>query len=154
VRASHCRCAPTLCRCRQPLVAWRDGIVQQLRAAVTISAECVCAHRRRTLRVAATLRPCLRALNCAAAATAGVVAATAASARSREAREQILEKTGRLPDYVIACVGGGSNAIGMFHPFVKVRGLPLTAMLRVRTRPSTARAHDTLTRAHESAICA
>jgi tryptophan synthase beta subunit len=38
----------------------------------------------------------------------------------REAREQILEKTGRLPDYVLACVGGGSNAIGMFHPFVKV----------------------------------
>jgi tryptophan synthase beta subunit len=38
----------------------------------------------------------------------------------REARAQILEKTGRLPDYVLACVGGGSNAIGMFHPFVKV----------------------------------
>ncbi|CAM9331807.1 unnamed protein product [Chrysoparadoxa australica] len=36
----------------------------------------------------------------------------------REAREQILEKAGRLPDYVIACVGGGSNAIGMFHNFV------------------------------------
>ncbi|KAG5180854.1 tryptophan synthase [Tribonema minus] len=37
----------------------------------------------------------------------------------KESREQMLEKTGRLPDYVIACVGGGSNAIGMFHPFVK-----------------------------------
>ncbi len=35
----------------------------------------------------------------------------------REAREQILETEGRLPDVVIACVGGGSNAIGMFHPF-------------------------------------
>ncbi|HWM61502.1 MAG TPA: tryptophan synthase subunit beta, partial [Rhizomicrobium sp.] len=35
-----------------------------------------------------------------------------------EAREQVLEATGRLPDAVIACVGGGSNAIGMFHPFV------------------------------------
>lgn len=36
----------------------------------------------------------------------------------REARAQILEQTGRLPDVVVACVGGGSNAIGMFHPFV------------------------------------
>jgi tryptophan synthase beta chain len=34
-----------------------------------------------------------------------------------EAREQILERRGRLPDRVIACVGGGSNAIGMFAPF-------------------------------------
>lgn len=37
----------------------------------------------------------------------------------KESRAQMLEKTGRLPDYVLACVGGGSNAIGMFHPFVK-----------------------------------
>lgn len=36
----------------------------------------------------------------------------------RETRAQILEKTGRLPDAVVAAVGGGSNAIGMFHPFV------------------------------------
>ncbi len=36
----------------------------------------------------------------------------------REARRQILEKLGRLPDYIIACVGGGSNAIGIFHPFL------------------------------------
>jgi len=34
-----------------------------------------------------------------------------------EARAQILEKEGRLPDYVIACIGGGSNAMGIFHPF-------------------------------------
>jgi tryptophan synthase beta chain len=37
----------------------------------------------------------------------------------REARAQILEMAGRLPDYAIACVGGGSNAIGLFHPFVE-----------------------------------
>ncbi|HEX8368960.1 MAG TPA: tryptophan synthase subunit beta [Pyrinomonadaceae bacterium] len=37
----------------------------------------------------------------------------------REAREQILEQTGRLPDYLVACVGGGSNAIGLFHPFLQ-----------------------------------
>ena len=35
----------------------------------------------------------------------------------KEARKQILEAEDRLPDYVIACVGGGSNAIGLFHPF-------------------------------------
>jgi tryptophan synthase beta chain len=37
----------------------------------------------------------------------------------REARSQILEMTGRLPDALVACVGGGSNAIGLFHPFLK-----------------------------------
>ncbi|HEX3721601.1 MAG TPA: tryptophan synthase subunit beta [Nitrolancea sp.] len=36
----------------------------------------------------------------------------------REAREQIQQATGRLPDAVLACVGGGSNAIGMFYPFI------------------------------------
>jgi tryptophan synthase beta chain len=36
----------------------------------------------------------------------------------REARAQLLEKAGRLPAAVVACVGGGSNAIGVFHPFV------------------------------------
>ncbi|HRZ99588.1 MAG TPA: tryptophan synthase subunit beta [Candidatus Paceibacterota bacterium] len=36
-----------------------------------------------------------------------------------EARSQILEKTGRLPDLLIACVGGGSNAIGLFYPFLE-----------------------------------
>ncbi|MFJ7840558.1 tryptophan synthase subunit beta [Lysinibacillus sphaericus] len=35
-----------------------------------------------------------------------------------ETRTQILEKEGRLPDAVVACIGGGSNAIGMFHPFI------------------------------------
>lgn len=37
----------------------------------------------------------------------------------REAREQSLELTGKLPDALVACVGGGSNAIGLFHPFLK-----------------------------------
>ena len=36
----------------------------------------------------------------------------------REAREQVMRKEGRLPDAVVACVGGGSNAIGIFHPFL------------------------------------
>lgn len=37
----------------------------------------------------------------------------------KEAREQIIEKTGGLPDLLVACVGGGSNAIGLFHPFLQ-----------------------------------
>jgi tryptophan synthase beta chain len=36
----------------------------------------------------------------------------------REARDQIVDKEGRLPDILVACVGGGSNAIGLFHPFL------------------------------------
>jgi tryptophan synthase beta chain len=36
----------------------------------------------------------------------------------REAREQILNRLGRLPNVIVACVGGGSNAIGIFHAFV------------------------------------
>jgi tryptophan synthase beta chain len=39
----------------------------------------------------------------------------------REAKKQVMEKEGRLPDYLVACVGGGSNAIGLFHPFCKDR---------------------------------
>jgi tryptophan synthase beta chain len=36
----------------------------------------------------------------------------------REAREQVVEKEGRLPDSLLACIGGGSNAMGLFHPFL------------------------------------
>ncbi|OGL61916.1 MAG: tryptophan synthase subunit beta [Candidatus Tectomicrobia bacterium RIFCSPLOWO2_02_FULL_70_19] len=43
----------------------------------------------------------------------------------REAREQILAQEGRLPDCCVACVGGGSNAIGLFHPFVGDEGVQL-----------------------------
>src|ERR1043166_4984595 len=37
----------------------------------------------------------------------------------REARAQVLEQQGRLPDLLVACVGGGSNSIGLFHPFLQ-----------------------------------
>lgn len=36
----------------------------------------------------------------------------------KEAKEQILEATGKLPDALVACIGGGSNSIGLFHPFI------------------------------------
>jgi len=39
----------------------------------------------------------------------------------REAKRQILEQAGRLPDYLVACVGGGSNSLGLFHPFRRHR---------------------------------
>ncbi len=44
---------------------------------------------------------------------------------SREARAQILEKEGKLPDVVMACVGGGSNAMGMFYEFIGDEGVKL-----------------------------
>ena len=43
----------------------------------------------------------------------------------RETRQQILTKVGRLPDYIIACVGGGSNAIGIFYPFLDDKDVKL-----------------------------
>lgn len=42
-----------------------------------------------------------------------------------EARQQILEREGRLPDLLVACVGGGSNAIGLFHPFIGDEGVKM-----------------------------
>jgi tryptophan synthase beta chain len=46
----------------------------------------------------------------------------------REAREQILEREGRLPDEIVACVGGGSNAIGVFFEFLPFEGVRLTGV--------------------------
>ena len=46
----------------------------------------------------------------------------------REARDQLLQAEGRLPDYAIACVGGGSNAIGTFYPFIQDQGVRLVGV--------------------------
>jgi tryptophan synthase beta subunit len=46
----------------------------------------------------------------------------------QEARAQALEKLGRLPDAVVACVGGGSNSMGIFHPFVGDAGVRLVGV--------------------------
>jgi tryptophan synthase beta chain len=46
----------------------------------------------------------------------------------RETRTQCLERLGRLPDVVVACVGGGSNAIGMFHPLLEDAGVQLVGV--------------------------
>jgi len=45
-----------------------------------------------------------------------------------EARQQILDKEGRLPDLLVACVGGGSNAIGLFHPFLDDEGVRMVGV--------------------------
>jgi len=46
----------------------------------------------------------------------------------REARRQILDETGKLPDLLVACVGGGSNAIGLFHPFLDDESVQMTGV--------------------------
>ncbi|WP_182482204.1 tryptophan synthase subunit beta [Henriciella barbarensis] len=43
----------------------------------------------------------------------------------QEAKSQLMEREGRLPDAVVACIGGGSNAIGLFHPFIEDEGVRL-----------------------------
>src|SRR5258706_15566327 len=47
------------------------------------------------------------------------------SINSKEAREQLQEAEGRLPDTLVACIGGGSNAIGLFHPFLDDKGVAI-----------------------------
>lgn len=46
----------------------------------------------------------------------------------RETRQQCLEQLGRLPDLIVACVGGGSNAAGMFYPFIEEPGVRLVGV--------------------------
>jgi len=46
----------------------------------------------------------------------------------RETRRQFKRRTGRLPDYLLACVGGGSNAIGLFHPFIGDRSVRIVGV--------------------------
>ena len=46
----------------------------------------------------------------------------------RETREQCLAQLGRLPDMVVACVGGGSNSGGMFYPFIEDEGVALVGV--------------------------
>ncbi len=46
----------------------------------------------------------------------------------REAKRQILQKEGRLPDLLVACIGGGSNALGLFHPFLNDRAVAMNGV--------------------------
>ncbi len=57
----------------------------------------------------------------------------------REARQQILQAEGRLPDALVACVGGGSNAIGLFYPFLDDEGVAIYGVEGGGDGPETAR---------------
>jgi tryptophan synthase beta chain len=62
----------------------------------------------------------------------------------REARAQLLEREGRLPDAAVACVGGGSNAMGLFHAFVDDAGVALHGVEAAGEGVSTGRHAATL----------
>jgi len=64
----------------------------------------------------------------------------------REARQQMLDSTGKLPDALVACIGGGSNAIGLFHPFINDESV---AMYGVEGA-----GHGIETGQHSAALCA
>ena len=64
----------------------------------------------------------------------------------REARQQMLASTGKLPDALVACIGGGSNAIGLFHPFINDEHV---AMYGVEGA-----GHGIETGQHSAALCA
>jgi tryptophan synthase beta chain len=62
-----------------------------------------------------------------------------------EARAQVLELTGKLPDAVLACIGGGSNAIGIFHPFIDDKEVRLIGLEAGGSGVSTGKHAATLT---------
>ncbi len=64
----------------------------------------------------------------------------------KEARRQCLEQAGGLPDYVVACVGGGSNAMGIFHPFRNDAGVRLVGVEAAGEGVDTERHAATLTK--------
>lgn len=64
----------------------------------------------------------------------------------REAKEQCIEATGRLPDALVACVGGGSNAIGLFYPFIEDKSVKMYGVEAAGDGVSTGR--------HSAPLCA
>lgn len=63
----------------------------------------------------------------------------------REVKSQIMEKENRLPDYLIACVGGGSNSIGLFHPFIEDREVKMIGVEAGGLGPEIGQHASTLT---------
>ena len=63
----------------------------------------------------------------------------------KETRQQLLTQSGRLPDYIIACVGGGSNAIGIFHPFLNDEAVGLIGVEAAGSGLETGKHAATLT---------
>ena len=62
-----------------------------------------------------------------------------------ESRRQIMELEGRLPDFLVACVGGGSNAIGLFHPFIEDEGVRMMGVEAAGSGVETGKHAATLT---------
>ena len=69
-----------------------------------------------------------------------------------EARNQILQKEGRLPDYLLACVGGGSNAIGLFYPFINDKEVKIIGLEAAGKGVDTDMNAATMTKGHEGII--
>lgn len=69
-----------------------------------------------------------------------------------EARQQCLEETGRLPDEVVACVGGGSNSAGMFYPFIDDARVALTGVEAGGRGPNVGDHASTLTYGHKGIL--
>lgn len=74
-----------------------------------------------------------------------LIVRTFQSVIGNETKQQMLEKTGRLPDAVVACVGGGSNAVGMFYPFSKDPSVKLLGVEAAGDGVDTLRHSATLT---------
>jgi len=70
----------------------------------------------------------------------------------RETREQMLAATGHLPDYVVACVGGGSNAIGIFHAFLKDKKVQLVGVEAAGLGTDTHKHSATLAKGSEGVL--
>ena len=64
----------------------------------------------------------------------------------REVKKEIIRKEGRLPDYLVACVGGGSNSIGLFHPFFNDRKVKFVGVEAAGAGVSTGKHAATLSR--------
>ncbi|ASS77196.1 tryptophan synthase subunit beta [Tumebacillus algifaecis] len=69
-----------------------------------------------------------------------------------EAREQILKEEGRLPDTIVACVGGGSNAMGIFYPFLEDEGVRLIGVEAAGEGVDTERHAATITKGRSGII--
>ncbi|MCM8802986.1 MAG: tryptophan synthase subunit beta [Candidatus Omnitrophica bacterium] len=70
----------------------------------------------------------------------------------KETKKQIIEKEGRFPDFLLACVGGGSNSIGLFHPFYKYKNVRFIGIEAGGTGINTGRHAATLSKGQKGVL--
>lgn len=70
----------------------------------------------------------------------------------RETKKQVMKKEGRLPDCLVACVGGGSNAMGLFYPFIKDKGVRMVGVEAGGLGPDTGMHAATIGRGSEGVL--